>query len=90
MRITMIRHGMTLGNTQKRYIGVTDERLCPEGIQTLETGVAKGYYPAADTIYVSPLKRCIETDPGSGPEQAEQAPRGHLCGGIPGNQFRNL
>lgn len=61
MRITMIRHGMTLGNTQKRYIGTTDERLCPEGIQALEAGVTKGYYPAADTIYVSPLKRCIET-----------------------------
>ena len=59
MRITMIRHGMTLGNTQKRYIGTTDERLCPEGIQALEAGVTKGYYPAADTIYVSPLKRCI-------------------------------
>lgn len=61
MQITMIRHGMTRGNTQKRYIGITDESLCPEGIKALEKGITEDCYPAADTIYASPLGRCIET-----------------------------
>ena len=61
MRITMIRHGMTTGNTQKRYVGTTDESLCTEGVQALETGITEGCYPAVDMIYASPLRRCIET-----------------------------
>lgn len=61
MQIAMIRHGMTMGNTQRRYIGTTNESLCPEGIRALEAGITENCYPAADTIYVSPLKRCIET-----------------------------
>lgn len=40
-----------------RYIGVTDEPLCREGREFLE----KMSYPAAEYIYVSPMKRCLET-----------------------------
>ena len=29
--LVLIRHGKTAGNLQKRYIGRTDEPLCPEG-----------------------------------------------------------
>lgn len=57
MKIYLIRHGMTIGNIQKRYIGMTDEPLCEEGIKKL-TGRP---YPKAEIIYVSPLKRCIQT-----------------------------
>ena len=32
----LIRHGMTKGNLEKRYVGCrTDETLCPEGIAPL-------------------------------------------------------
>lgn len=54
----LIRHGMTKGNMEKRYVGSrTDEALCPEGIQQL-----KQYpYPAVRYVYSSPLRRCLET-----------------------------
>ena len=29
LKLYMIRHGMTYGNTQGRYIGTTDEPLLP-------------------------------------------------------------
>lgn len=57
LKCYLIRHSMTYGNTLKRYIGITDESLCPEGIQLL-----KGKeYPRCERLYASPLKRCIET-----------------------------
>jgi alpha-ribazole phosphatase len=57
MKIYLIRHGLTLGNTYRRYIGITDEPLCDEGIEQLRTRK----YPSADLIFASPLKRCIMT-----------------------------
>lgn len=57
LKIYLIRHGKTYGNTLGRYIGRTDEALCEEGIQMLSGKV----YPRAEGIYVSPLRRCIET-----------------------------
>ena len=36
IKIAMIRHGKTYGNTLGRYIGVTDEPLCEEGKKELE------------------------------------------------------
>ena len=35
--IYIIRHGLTSGNTQARYIGHTDEPLSPEGIEQIKT-----------------------------------------------------
>lgn len=61
MKIVLIRHGMTAGNAQKRYIGRTDEPLCSEGRQQLVRAQKQGKYPAADVLAVSPMKRCIET-----------------------------
>ena len=52
-----IRHGATKGNLEKRYIGRTDESLCEEGIAALE----KKSMPQADVVFVSPMRRCIET-----------------------------
>lgn len=57
----MIRHGMTMGNLQKRYIGSTDEMLCDEGRRELCDGLEKNRYPVVDIVYASPLRRCIET-----------------------------
>lgn len=53
----LIRHGKTYGNTLGRYIGKTDESLCPEGIMELEGQT----YPQVEAVYVSPMKRCVET-----------------------------
>jgi alpha-ribazole phosphatase len=53
----MIRHSMTEGNKHKRYIGVTDEPLCPEGVELAK----QKQYPAAERLYVSPLLRCVQT-----------------------------
>jgi alpha-ribazole phosphatase len=52
---------MTEGNKEKRYIGLTDEPLCSEGRRKIQEYVFEKRYPKADAIYVSPLKRCIET-----------------------------
>ena len=57
MRVILIRHSKTAGNLKGRYIGTTDELLCEEGIRLLE---GKNY-PAAELVYVSPMKRCRET-----------------------------
>ena len=57
MKIIFIRHGKTLGNLEKRYIGRTDESLCDEGIKELNTIV----YEKADVVISSPKKRCVQT-----------------------------
>lgn len=62
MELVWIRHGMTKGNREKRYIGgQTDEPLCEEGRALLRKRVRSGLYPQADRVYVSPMIRCIET-----------------------------
>ena len=61
MKVILIRHGMTQGNEEKRYMGITDESLCENGIRALEENVKKGIYPSADRLFVSPMKRCMET-----------------------------
>jgi len=54
----LIRHGMTQGNLEKRYVGSrTDEPLCPEGILRLK----QLSYPDVQCVYASPMKRCLET-----------------------------
>lgn len=57
IRLSLIRHGQTEGNKKKRYIGVTDESLCEEGKAFLR----QMKYPAPQAVYVSPMKRCVET-----------------------------
>lgn len=73
MNVYLIRHGETAGNLEKRYIGVTDESLCPAGrahVQALRACLAEneclanGFCaPSAKslTVYASPLRRCQET-----------------------------
>lgn len=57
LKLWLIRHGMTEGNKSGRYIGVTDDPLCPEGIAFLKTLD----YPNPEELYVSPMTRCRET-----------------------------
>lgn len=57
LKIWLIRHGMTEGNRYQRYIGVTDEPMCEDGRELLE----KFTYPKPQAVFVSPLKRCLET-----------------------------
>ncbi|MBR5637759.1 MAG: histidine phosphatase family protein [Pseudobutyrivibrio sp.] len=56
-KITLIRHGMTPGNLNKCYIGITDEELSDEGISQIKSRS----YPKADIVFSSPLLRCIQT-----------------------------
>ncbi len=57
MKIIFVRHGMTQGNIDKKYIGRTDQPLTAEGAEMLK----KIEYPRVDKVYASPMKRCIET-----------------------------
>ena len=59
--ITLIRHGSTAGNLQKRYIGTTDEALSPAGREFLENRKSAGNYPKAARVITSPMQRCLET-----------------------------
>lgn len=64
--ILLIRHGITQGNRMGRYIGITDEPLCEEGRKHL----AESIYPEVFHVYVSPMKRCLETADALYPGQA--------------------
>lgn len=54
-RIWLVRHGATQGNLERRYIGRTDEPLCPLGeaqiLRLRET------LPQVDHLFVSPMTR---------------------------------
>jgi len=55
--IYLYRHGKTIGNKEKRYIGITDEPLSEEGIAEIKNNE----YVNADMVFTSPLKRAIQT-----------------------------
>lgn len=57
MKVYLIRHGMTKGNREHRYVGTTDESLLAESAKRLRGKCME----AVRHVYVSPRKRCIET-----------------------------
>lgn len=57
MKIYLIRHGETMGNREKRYIGRTDEPLTGEAQRELEQRML----PPVEAVFVSPLLRCRQT-----------------------------
>lgn len=57
MKLYLIRHGATIGNTEGRYVGSTDESILPKSVEELEGKVL----PKVDKLFVSPMKRCMET-----------------------------
>lgn len=68
MKILLIRHGETAGNREKRYVGSrTDEGLTEESRASLSLAYRKKretlyreFLPVRE-IFVSPMKRCMET-----------------------------
>ncbi len=57
MKINFIRHGKTLGNIEKRYIGRTDEPLCEAGKRELKSRL----YPDCEIVITSRMKRCTQS-----------------------------
>ena len=39
LSVLLIRHGKTIGNMQRRYIGCTDEPLCEQGVAQAQSTV---------------------------------------------------
>ena len=59
MKVFLIRHGRTKGNLEHRYVGSTDEELL--GSEYERISQAKEQYPKPDFLFVSSLKRCVQT-----------------------------
>ena len=66
--VYLIRHGQTAGNLERRYVGVTDEPLCENGIEELqacrarlEERLFRDGAAMPRQIYVSPMLRCRQT-----------------------------
>ena len=57
MKIIFIRHGKTVGNLERCYIGRTDELLCDIG----KNEISEKKYPDCDIVFTSSMKRCIQT-----------------------------
>lgn len=57
MLIQWIRHGKTLGNEEKRYIGRTDEALSENGKKELESV----HFVCEGKLFCSPMIRCLQT-----------------------------
>lgn len=59
--IHLIRHGVTEGNEQGRYIGSTDLPLSAAGKEQLLALGGRHPYPQAQAYFSSPMRRCTET-----------------------------
>lgn len=59
--IYLFRHGLTKGNINAQYIGHTDLPITTGSISALKSIKAKHHYPEVEAVFVSPLKRCIES-----------------------------
>lgn len=58
MIIHMVRHGLTEGNAQRRYVGATDMPLSEEGLRLARAGKRD---EAVRQVYVTPLRRTQQT-----------------------------
>ena len=57
----LFRHGLTKGNINAQYIGHTDYPLTTHGIEELKNIKATYHYPEVDAVFVSPLKRAMQS-----------------------------
>ncbi|MDQ7861466.1 phosphoglycerate mutase family protein [Peribacillus frigoritolerans] len=57
--ITLLRHGLTVANERKVYLGWTDSPLSTEGEKEILD--LRGSYPQYEKIFSSDLSRCVET-----------------------------
>ena len=61
-KLHLIRHGLTEGNLLGQYLGSgTDSPLCQAGIERLEMLREKFTFPWPEKLYVSPMKRTVQT-----------------------------
>lgn len=60
-KLHFIRHGITTGNKDGRYVGQKDIPLCEEGIEEINKLLAEYSYPYVEKVYTSPLMRCRQT-----------------------------
>ena len=64
MQLLLIRHSITAGNLEHRYIGCrTDEPLCEAGIALAQQKSVefRRAFPAPELVLVSPMQRCRQT-----------------------------
>lgn len=61
MNLFIIRHGATKGNTENRYVGTTDEGLLAGSRGALKEKRKRMRLPETKQVYVSPMRRCVET-----------------------------
>ncbi|MEG2679305.1 MAG: histidine phosphatase family protein [Oscillospiraceae bacterium] len=59
MELILVRHGITPGNLERRFVGKIDQPLAPEGV-ALAHEVAPTL-PEIDGLYRSPMLRCKQT-----------------------------
>lgn len=71
----LLRHGATAGNLERRYIGRTDEALCPEGVLQAHA-LQRVPFPRFDDFYCSPYLRCLQTLEAGFPGQKPRIVRG--------------
>jgi len=57
--VSLLRHGLTLANEQRQYIGWTDVRLSDKGKRELRR--KQFGRNGVNIVFSSPLKRCLET-----------------------------
>lgn len=61
IELVLIRHGETKANSERRYLGRTEEGLSEEGLAALRACKRQKYYPDIAYLFSSPMKRCLET-----------------------------
>lgn len=59
--LIFIRHGETVWNEEKRYNGVSDLSLSEAGARKIRELKKDNIYPRVDMLFLSPMKRCMET-----------------------------
>ncbi|ETP73703.1 fructose-2,6-bisphosphatase [Lachnospiraceae bacterium JC7] len=60
MKLLLIRHGMTKGNQEHRYVGSTDEGILPEEKDRIRGKSLPGGLKF-EKVFISPMRRCRET-----------------------------
>ena len=61
VKLVFIRHGATKSNKEHRYLGRTEEGLCEAGKRELLQAKKEERSPQVTHLFISPMKRCLET-----------------------------
>lgn len=61
IELTLIRHGETQSNLERRYLGRMDEALSEEGIRRLKKKKEEGRCRLSGALFGSPMLRCRQT-----------------------------